>query len=105
MAAPTYFNSSWPAVPLAIGRFQFDNGGPQLNALHVSVHQVTAPGSGSAVTVADTYVTATSMIVLTPATPGGTQAGYNITSITPGTGFQVTFGSSDTTLYNYVIIG
>lgn len=105
MAAPTLFNTSWPAVPLQIGRFEFDNGGPQLNALHISVHQVTAPGAGTAVTVADAFVTASSMIVLTPKTPGGTQAGYNITSITPGTGFQVTFGSSDSTIYNYAIIG
>jgi hypothetical protein len=82
-----------------------DGLGPQQCALPINTGTVTAPGAGTAVTVAATGITKTSMVVLTPATPGGTQAGYNITSITPGTGFQVTFGSSDTTIYNWVSIG
>ena len=93
-------------LAMQAGRFtMFDNGGPQQCYMPVAVGTVTAPGAGTPVVVADTNVTATSMIVLTPKTPGGTQAGWNITSITPGTGFSATFGSSDTTVYNYVILG
>ena len=106
MAAPTYFNSSWPAVPLASGKSL--NSTTEARASTRCRSRLVLPrllGSGTAVTVAAANVTATSMIVLTPVTPGGTRAGYNITSITPGTGFQVTFGSSDTTVHNYAVIG
>lgn len=98
------FNTSWPAVPMANGRFQFDNGGPQLNALKISVGTFTA--TGSAVTVANTAVTATSAIVFTLGTAGGTvSAAPYVTTITPGTGFTVDTGASDTSVYNYAIIG
>ncbi len=98
--------SAYGAQVLALvnGFFGFANGGELTQVLPLTVGTLTAPGAGTAVIVANTVVTATSMIVLTP-TPGGTLAGWNITSITPGTGFSATFGSSDTTVYNYAIIG
>lgn len=98
-------------VAAVTGFFRFDAsapgqaGGSLLLALPLTVGTVTAAGSTTPVVIAAPAVTATSQINLTPATPGGTLAGYNITSITPGTGFSVTFGAADTTVYNYAIIG
>lgn len=105
MASNNSYSSAWPKIPMQGGAFTFDNNFTTLVRMPVGVGTATAPGSSSPVVVADAGVTATSMIVLTPATPGGTQAGYNITSITAGTGFSVTFGSSDTTVYNWVRMG
>ena len=62
--------------------------------------------STSAVTVADTKVTANSVIVFTAKTVAGTPSGAPyIATITPGTGFTVKAGSGDTSVYNYRIIG
>lgn len=102
--------SSWlqgmaKAAMSAMNLTQIDTGGPVQSYLPIAVGTVTAPGAGTAVVVADTGVTATSMIVLTPKTPGGTQAGYNLTTVTASTGWQVTFGSSDTTVYNWARFG
>ena len=94
-----------PNAALSTGSVPFINSSELNVVLPTTVGTVTAPGAGTAVVVANTAVTATSQIMLTPKTPGGTQAGWNITSITPGTGFSVTFGSSDTTVYNYAILG
>lgn len=62
--------------------------------------------STTAVTVTDVNVTATSQIMFTMKTAGGTpvSAPY-VTTITPGTGFTVKAGSGDTSVYNYQIIG
>jgi len=98
------FSSSWPKLPLASGKFQFDNGGPQLNALQISVGTVTL-NSGTPVTVANTAVTASSQIMLTLKTVGGTVAAPYVATITPGTGFTVNGGGSDTSVYNYAILG
>jgi hypothetical protein len=59
------------------------------------------------VTVADTYVTANSVIVITLKTVGGTVSPtpLYIPTITPGTGFTVAGLASDTSTYNYRIIG
>lgn len=64
----------------------------------------TANGT-TAVTVADTKVTANSSIVITLKTVGGTVGAIPaIKTITPGTGFTVAGTASDTSVYNYKII-
>lgn len=80
-------------------------GGSMRQVLQLTCGTVTAASSSSPVVVAAPAVTGSSMIVLTPDVPGGTQAGWNITSVTVGTGFSVTFGSSDSTVYNWAILG
>ena len=58
------------------------------------------------VTVADTRVTANSAIIVTLKTVGGTVgATMTIKTITPGTGFTIVGIASDTSTYNYTIIG
>lgn len=61
----------------------------------------------SAVTVADTNVTAGSIISFTLKTVGGTVSASapNVKTITPGTGFTVAGLASDTSTYNYEIRG
>jgi hypothetical protein len=59
----------------------------------------------SAATVADTYTNAGSQVFMTLKTVGGTVAAPFVATITPGTGFTVTCGSSDTSTYNYLILG
>ena len=61
--------------------------------------------SGSAVTVADAGVTANSIIILTLKTAGGTVAAPFVATITPGTGFTVNSGGSDTSVLNWARIG
>lgn len=64
----------------------------------------TANGA-TAVTVANTAVTADSQISITLKTVGGTVAATLIETITPGTGFTVNSSSGNTSVYNYSIIG
>ena len=66
---------------------------------------VTANGV-TAVVVADTAMTADSVVVFTAKTVGGTPAGAPyLSAVTAGTGFSVKAASGDTTVYNYKIIG
>ena len=61
----------------------------------------TANGA-TGVDVANTAVTASSIIVFTLKTVGGTVGAYpSIKTITPGTGFNVACTASDTSVYNY----
>lgn len=58
------------------------------------------------VTVTDPNVTANSAIVITLKTVGGTVGAHPaIQTITAGTGFTVAGSASDTSTYNYCIIG
>lgn len=59
------------------------------------------------VTVAELKVTSGSAIVITLKTVGGTVSPSvpYIATITPGTGFTVTGTASDTSTYNYLVIG
>lgn len=58
------------------------------------------------VDVANAAVTADSIIAFTLKTVGGTVgAAPVIATITPGTGFSVKGSASDTSIYNYVILG
>lgn len=65
----------------------------------------TADGA-TAVTVAATEVTANSQILITLKTVGGTVGAIpHVETITPGTGFTVVATASDTSIYNYTVIG
>jgi hypothetical protein len=65
----------------------------------------TANGT-TAVTVTNAAVTANSQILFTLKTAGGTVgATPSVKTITPGTGFTVVGTASDTSVYNYSIIG
>jgi hypothetical protein len=57
------------------------------------------------VVVANPLITASSVIVFTLKTVGGTVGAYpSVKTITPGTGFTVAGSASDTSIYNYTII-
>ncbi len=73
--------------------------------LYGSSGTVTLNGA-TGVTVANTAVTADSIIVFTLKTVGGTVSpnAPNVKTITPGTGFTVAGTASDTSVYNYRII-
>ena len=77
--------------------------GPQ--SAYILVTGGTFACSGGTATVSNTNVDAGSAIVITLKTVGGTVAGLFIATITPATGFTVTCGGSDTSTYNYVILG
>lgn len=66
----------------------------------------TFTATGSAVTVTNANVTANSVVAFGLKTVGGTILGapYMLT-VTAGTGFTVNAGASDTSVYNYTIIG
>jgi hypothetical protein len=82
-----------------------DNGGAVTAALPMNGGTVTLNGA-TPVTVANAKVTAGSIIVFTLKTVGGTVgAAPVIETITAGTGFTVQGTASDTSVYNYAIIG
>jgi hypothetical protein len=82
-----------------------DTGGSTVASTLVSFGTVTLNES-TPVTVANPAVTAHSIIIFTLKTVGGTVGTPpQIETITPGTGFTVEGGSSDTSTYNYVILG
>jgi hypothetical protein len=68
---------------------------------------LTGGGTGNAVTVSNAAVTATSQILITLKTVGGTVSPGTVyvNTITPGTGFTVVNAASDTSVYNYTILG
>jgi hypothetical protein len=78
--------------------------GPQSTFLLVSGGTLTCTAGGT-ITVANTNVDAGSAIILTLKTVGGTVAAPFVATITPATGFSVTCGASDTSVYNFVVIG
>lgn len=79
---------------------------PVNRTLNQSVGTFTINGV-TPVVVADTYVTANSVIVITLKTVGGTVSPTPpyIPTITAGTGFTVAGVAGDTSVYNYRIIG
>lgn len=71
---------------------------------------VTASGTfiangATPVVVADTRITANSVIAFGLKTAGGTASAPFMTAVTPGTGFSVATAASNTGTYNYTIIG
>jgi hypothetical protein len=87
--------------PLGIGT---QGPGPTSSYLLVSGGTLTCTGGGT-ITVTNANVDAGSAIILTLKTVGGTVAQPFIATITANTGFTVTCGGSDTSVYNYVVIG
>lgn len=87
---------------IAAGQIAF-LAGPQMSLANCSGGTYTA--AAGAATVANANVTANSIILITLKTVGGTVAAQLIATITPGTGFTTTGGGSDTSTYNYLIIG
>ncbi len=85
------------------GTFDY-NGGPQRSTINTCGGTFQA-NSGTAVTVANPYVDANSVIVFGLKTVGGTPAAPFMVTVTPGTGFTVNSGGSDTSTYNYWILG
>lgn len=93
--------------PIAIGGSFPYNGGPQVSAVAANGGTVVLD-EATPVTVANANVTANSIILFTLKTVGGTVVagqGPNVMTITPGTGFTVAGASTDTSTYNYLIIG
>jgi hypothetical protein len=92
--------------PVTVGGFLQFNAGPQSSVIRATGGTFTANGS-SAVTVTNSNVTATSVVVFGLKTVGGTIAGAPfMATVTPGTGFTVKAGgASDTSVYNYWILG
>ncbi len=87
------------------GKVPFDSGSPLSVVLPFNAGTFTANGV-TPVVVADDGVTADSSIIFTLKTVSGTVGAYPaIQTITPGTGFTVAATASDTSIYNYVIIG
>ncbi len=93
-------------VTSLVGSFFLDIGtsGPQSAKLPLNGGTATCTGGGT-ITVANTNVDAGSIIVLTLKTVGGTPAQPFLATITAGTGFTFTCGGSDTSVYNYIILG
>lgn len=79
--------------------------GPQSARLPINGGTVTC-NSSTPVTVVNTNVDAGSLVVFTLKTVGGTVGAYpQVTTITAATGMTVTCTASDTSIYNYIIIG
>ena len=89
------------------GLLPVDNGGPLETSLPFASGTVVTNGV-TPVAVADTGVTAKSVIILSLGVVGGTPvAGQdaNVMTLTPGTGFTVATAAGDTSTYNWVRIG
>ena len=86
------------------GAFSFQ-GGPQSSAVRATGGTYTCTSAGT-ITVSNTNVTANSIIDMTLKTVGGTvSTALYISTITVGTGFTVICGTSDTSVYNYLVLG
>ncbi len=92
-------------VTSLVGAFALDiiTSGPQSAKLPLNGGTFTC--AASTATIVNANVDAGSTIWMTLKTVGGTVAAPFVATITPGTGFTVTCGGSDTSVYNYVIVG
>jgi len=83
-----------------------DDGGAVVASIPVGGGTVTLNGA-TPVTVADTRVKSTSIVVFTLKTVGGTVSptSPNVLTITPGTGFTVGGVAADVSVYNFAILG
>ena len=91
--------------PVVVGGSFPYNGGPQTSAVRATGGTFTCTSSGT-ITVANTNVTANSIVIPTLKTVGGTvSVDLYISTITVGTGFTVVCGASDTSVYNYIVLG
>lgn len=80
--------------------------GPIDNDL-ASMHGTVTANGVTAVTVANTTITTGSNIVFTVKTPTGAPATFQpyVDTITPGVGFTCKSVASDTSVYNYRVLG
>lgn len=79
--------------------------GPAQTAITpVSGGTVTCTGGGTP-TVTNSHVTANSVVMFGLKTASGTPAVPIMTTVTAGTGFSITCGGSDTSVYNYLVLG
>ena len=85
------------------GSFPF-NGPAQVSGTPVSGGTVICTGGGTP-TVTNSRVTAHSVVLFGLKTAGGTPANPTMTTVTAGTGFTITCGGSDTSTYNYLVLG
>lgn len=87
-------------------RLHSDNGGSVIGGIVAHGGTFTLNGA-TPVVVADTYVTANSIILITLKTATGTVSptAPNVLTITPGTGFTVGGVALDLSVYNYAILG
>ena len=92
---------TWPGA--VTGSFNY-NGGPQSSAVKASGGTATCTNGGT-ITVANTTLDANSVVLFGLKTVGGTPAQPFMATATPGTGFTFTCGASDSSVYNYVILG
>lgn len=94
-------------APGVAALFNTAKGGAWFSAdIESSSSRGTFVATGSAVTVANTTITANSVVTFGLKTVGGTiSAAPFMLTVTPGTGFTVNAGASDTSTYNYLIIG
>lgn len=106
MAAPRIYQTGQQIVKGGFtGLIPIDTGYAPESAIPANSGTVTLNGA-TPVTVANANVGAFSIIIFTLKTVGGTVGAYPaIPTITPGTGFTVVGTASDTSIYNYVIIG
>lgn len=88
-------------LPVVVG----GAGGTPTPFLGIGYGTVTLNGT-TPVTVADPNVTASSVIVFSLTTIGGTVGVFpHIATITPGTGFTILGTASDTSVYSYLRFG
>ena len=80
------------------------NTGPQNAMIPLNGGTLTCTAGGT-ITVANTNVDAGSLILLGLKTAGGTVAAPFVATTTAGTGFTVTCGASDTSVYIYAVLG
>ncbi len=103
----TAFVSGVLKVVSLIGSFSLgiNTPGPQAAVLPLKGGTFVANGATSVV-VADTAVDAGSNIFISLNTVGGTVGAIpSVKTITPGVGFTVSGTASDTSTYNYLIVG
>jgi hypothetical protein len=85
------------------GSFPF-NGPAQVSGVPASGGTFTCTGGGTP-TVTNSRVTANTVVMFGLKTAAGTPAMPFMSAVTAGTSFVVTCGGSDTSVYNYVILG
>lgn len=90
-----------------VGPLGIASQGPGPQSTYIPVNGGTATcNSSSAVTIANTNIDAGSIVIFTLKTVGGTVGAYPaIQTITVATGFTFKCTASDTSIYNYVILG
>lgn len=106
MTAQTTVNPAGvSAVSPLNGWIDVNNGGATNTHARASSGTLVLNGA-TPVTVANTNLTATSQVLFTLKTVGGTVGAVPaIQTVTPGTGFTVAGTAGDTSTYNYTIIG